>query len=193
MAAPSSAHTIPSHIAKIAPSTHPIIAWGPPIALTINGIVMNGPTPIMSIMFSAVALLSPTPRIRRGSLESGCDGGSIKRVAGSKVLVACTQKPASAAVNLKTEAEPQLLGPSYYPLPTAHWPRHCDHFCLRSTDSHTTGLRLALPPEAAEKTHTRYRCKRLCRNAPSRGRPSARVLQDRATRAAAENDHPTCP
>ena len=34
------------------------------MALTINGMVMNGPTPIMSIMFSAVALETPMPRIR---------------------------------------------------------------------------------------------------------------------------------
>ena len=34
------------------------------MALTINGMVMNGPTPIMSIMFRAVALETPMPRIR---------------------------------------------------------------------------------------------------------------------------------
>ena len=33
------------------------------MAAMINGIVMNGPTPIISIMFSVVALASPTPRI----------------------------------------------------------------------------------------------------------------------------------
>ncbi len=51
-------------MAKIAPRIHPSMACGPPIAPTIRGMVMNGPTPIMSIMFSAVALLSPTPRMR---------------------------------------------------------------------------------------------------------------------------------
>ncbi len=53
-------------MAKIAPRIQPSIACGPPIALTIKGMVMNGPTPIMSIMLSAVALPSPTPRIRCG-------------------------------------------------------------------------------------------------------------------------------
>ncbi len=64
MAAPSSAHTRPSHMAKIAPRIQPSMACGPPMALTISGMVMNGPTPIMSIMFSAVALQTPMPRIR---------------------------------------------------------------------------------------------------------------------------------
>ncbi len=36
------------------------------MALTTSGMVMNGPTPIMSIMFSAVALHSPIPRMRLG-------------------------------------------------------------------------------------------------------------------------------
>src|SRR6476646_4666943 len=64
MAAPSSAHTRPSHMAKIAPRIQPSMACGPPIAPTINGMVMNGPTPIMSIMFRAVALLTPMPLIK---------------------------------------------------------------------------------------------------------------------------------
>src|SRR5277367_1333908 len=63
IAAPNSAHTSPSHSAKNAPSTQPNIACGPPIALMIKGMVMNGPTPIMSIMFSAVAPPRPIPRI----------------------------------------------------------------------------------------------------------------------------------
>ena len=53
-------------MAKIAPRIQPSMACGPPIALTIRGMVMNGPTPIMSIMFSAVALPTPIPRIRAG-------------------------------------------------------------------------------------------------------------------------------
>src|SRR5271167_1210983 len=64
MAAPSSAHTMPSHNARAAPRIHPSMACGPPAALMIKGMVMNGPTPIMSIMFSAVAEPSPTPRTR---------------------------------------------------------------------------------------------------------------------------------
>src|ERR1039457_7064332 len=70
MAAPNSAHTNPSHKAKTAPKIQPSMACGPPAALTISGMVMNGPTPIMSIMFSVVAPASPTPRI-----SSGCSGG----------------------------------------------------------------------------------------------------------------------
>ena len=53
-------------MAKIAPRIHPSMACGPPIALTISGMVMNGPTPIMSIMFRAVAPPNPTPRIKCG-------------------------------------------------------------------------------------------------------------------------------
>src|SRR6516225_435201 len=70
MAAPNSAQTRPSQSAKAAPRIQPNIACGPPAALTTSGIVMNGPTPIMSIMFSVVALASPTPRI-----SSGCGAG----------------------------------------------------------------------------------------------------------------------
>ena len=33
------------------------------MAPTISGMVMNGPTPIMSIMFSAVAVPNPIPRM----------------------------------------------------------------------------------------------------------------------------------
>ena len=36
---------------------------------SIQGMVMNGPTPIMSIMLSAVALPNPTPRTRDGALS----------------------------------------------------------------------------------------------------------------------------
>ena len=46
------------------------MACGPPIALNTSGMVMNGPTPIMSIMLSAVALPRPMPRIRPGELDS---------------------------------------------------------------------------------------------------------------------------
>ena len=56
MDAPSSATTRPSHIARPAPATHPSIACGPCIAATTSGSVMNGPTPIMSSMFSETAL-----------------------------------------------------------------------------------------------------------------------------------------
>jgi hypothetical protein len=66
MAAPSSAHTSPSQTTSTAPTTHPIIACGPFIAAMMSGMVMKGPTPIMSIMLSVVAPASPTPRINCG-------------------------------------------------------------------------------------------------------------------------------
>src|SRR5437879_2964144 len=74
MAAPSSAHTSPSQIASSAPKIQPSIACGPPIALMISGMVMNGPTPIMSIMFSAVALRSESPRTSRGDAPATSAG-----------------------------------------------------------------------------------------------------------------------
>ncbi len=66
MAAPSSAHTSPSQSAKTAPAIQPSMACGPPAALMMRGMVMNGPTPIMSIMFSVVAPARLTPRISSG-------------------------------------------------------------------------------------------------------------------------------
>ena len=47
------------------------------MALTTSGMVMNGPTPIMSIMFSAVALPRPMPRIRVGELGLSCEEDDI--------------------------------------------------------------------------------------------------------------------
>src|SRR5271167_359885 len=70
MAAPNSAQISPSHSASTAPAIQPSMACGPPAALTISGMVMNGPTPIMSIMLSVVAPVRPTPRI-----SSGCSAG----------------------------------------------------------------------------------------------------------------------
>src|SRR5271166_2486943 len=72
MAAPSSAQTRPSQSASTAPTIQPSMACGPPAALTISGRVMNGPTPIMSIMFSVVAPASPRPR-----MSSGCGSGLL--------------------------------------------------------------------------------------------------------------------
>src|SRR5437588_10587257 len=64
---------MPSHSAKSAPSTQPSMACGPPMAPMMSGMVMKGPTPIMSIMFSAVALVSESPRTICGALaDSGC-------------------------------------------------------------------------------------------------------------------------
>src|SRR5437764_4528414 len=67
MAAPNSAHTRPSQMASSAPATQPSMACGPPIASTMSGMVMKGPTPIISVMFSAIALPRVTPRMRRVS------------------------------------------------------------------------------------------------------------------------------
>ena len=66
-------------MAKSAPRIHPSMACGPPTALTISGIVMNGPMPIMSIMLRAVALPRPMPRIRSGEEVSwGWGSGSME-------------------------------------------------------------------------------------------------------------------
>ena len=54
-AAPSSLQTSPSQITSTAAITHAIKACGPCIAAMNPGIVMNGPIPIMFVMFSAVA------------------------------------------------------------------------------------------------------------------------------------------
>src|SRR5277367_2012916 len=45
----------------------------------MSGMVMNGPTPIMSIMLSAVALPSPIPRMRPGALADDSVGDPMRR------------------------------------------------------------------------------------------------------------------
>src|SRR5580692_65686 len=65
MDAPSSAQTWPSARARIAPAIQPRTAWGPPIAATISGIVMNGPMPHIWVMFTAVAGSKPSVRWNR--------------------------------------------------------------------------------------------------------------------------------
>src|SRR5271154_161919 len=67
MDAASSLHTRPSHNAIAAPSTQPSMHCGPPIDAMMSGMVMNGPTPTMLLMLSAVASSSPRPRIKRCS------------------------------------------------------------------------------------------------------------------------------
>src|SRR4051812_6638358 len=64
MAAASSAHTRPSHSARMEPSSHPSMHCGPPIALIISGMVMKGPTPTMLHMLRAVACNCPKLRSR---------------------------------------------------------------------------------------------------------------------------------
>jgi len=43
------------------------------MALTTSGMVMNGPTPIMSIMFSEVADHNPIPRMRSAEAAPSCE------------------------------------------------------------------------------------------------------------------------
>ena len=64
MDAASSLQTRPSHSAMTAPSTQPSMHCGPPIDAMMSGMVMNGPTPTMLLMLSAVASSRPRPRIR---------------------------------------------------------------------------------------------------------------------------------
>ncbi len=59
-------------MASSAPTIQPSSACGPPMAATTSGMVMKGPTPIMSIMFSAVAPPRPMPRISFGAGVSFC-------------------------------------------------------------------------------------------------------------------------
>src|SRR5439155_20040994 len=73
-AAPSSAQTSPSQTTNRAPKIQPSIACGPPIAAMMRGMVMNGPTPIMSIIFSVVAPQRLTPRINCCSASFAADG-----------------------------------------------------------------------------------------------------------------------
>src|ERR1700735_806782 len=54
MAAPSSAHTRPSAMARMAPTIHPMTACGPPIVATMIGMVMNGPMPHIWVILIAV-------------------------------------------------------------------------------------------------------------------------------------------
>src|ERR1044072_1609098 len=67
MAAPSSLQIIPSEIVMTNATSQPSIACGPPSVDNNSGIVMNGPMPIMLVMFSAVASNNPKRRKRCGS------------------------------------------------------------------------------------------------------------------------------
>ena len=71
MAAPSSLHTMPSAITMTTPASQPSIDCGPPSALMRSGIVMNGPTPIMLDMFSAMACSNPKRRTNDVSAAGG--------------------------------------------------------------------------------------------------------------------------
>jgi hypothetical protein len=76
IAAPSSAHTNPSQMATSAPISQPSIACGPFIAVSIRGMVMNGPTPIISSIFAEVASRSPSLRCRWREVWPGTAGFS---------------------------------------------------------------------------------------------------------------------
>src|SRR5438270_8419622 len=82
MAAPNSAQTRPSQKATTAPNNHPTIACGPCALLSRSGIVMNGPTPIISSMLADVASRRPMPRIRWGARwrgkSIGYDTGALR-------------------------------------------------------------------------------------------------------------------
>src|SRR5882672_5706688 len=78
MAAPSSLHTKPSQTTMTSATIQPSMACGPPSAVMSNGIVMNGPIPIMLIMLSAVAWTRPK---RRGSGESVIRSPNTRRYA----------------------------------------------------------------------------------------------------------------
>src|SRR5689334_5326571 len=109
MAAPSSAQTIPSHRATSAPSSHPSIACGPFILASRIGIVMNGPTPIISSMLAAVAPAKPMPRTRCGDSDGrDCIGyytGTLRRNLFLVTAAICVfaQSPLERAVTLARE------------------------------------------------------------------------------------------
>src|SRR3989442_3712276 len=88
MAAPSSLQTMLAHMTIPSATSQPSIACGPPSADMSSGIVMNGPMPIMFVMFSAVACSRPK---RRVIVDGGCVMESL-RTAWSQ-----TPTPAEAA------------------------------------------------------------------------------------------------
>ena len=133
MDAPSSANTSPSHIASAAPATHPRIACGPCMAATTSGSVMNGPTPIMSSMFSETALDRPMPRIslcwlgrsvcgslgRRGTRR--CDCRVSRGIAESSEAHACADARARDSIRVgahgasgssRVQSAPPAVSPS---------------------------------------------------------------------------------
>ena len=69
----SSAVTRPSEIASSPPSIHASMPRPPPMAARMSGIVMNGPIPTMSIMFSAMPRHRPMSRRRVVDTTRECD------------------------------------------------------------------------------------------------------------------------
>src|SRR6187455_1150022 len=73
--APSSLHTNPSAMTMTSATSQPASACGPPRADISSGMVMNGPTPIMLDMFSAVDCSSPN---RRSSVGPSAEDEDIR-------------------------------------------------------------------------------------------------------------------
>ncbi len=69
---------MPSAITMTSATNQPTSACGPPSADMSSGIVMNGPTPIMFDMFSAVACKRPKRRTRSGRLDMSVKLGSMQ-------------------------------------------------------------------------------------------------------------------
>ena len=67
------------HYPPTAPAAQASKHCGPPIALITRGITTNGPTPTISIMFSATASFKPSPR----SSPPRCSGGVTPTPLGS--------------------------------------------------------------------------------------------------------------
>src|SRR5689334_22731117 len=92
---------MPSQMTITSATIQPSIACGPPSADMRSGIVMNGPAPIMFVMFSAVAESSPKRRWSRG-----CSGGispSLARAAGA--VMRSTRAHDGRAVDRPLEAD----------------------------------------------------------------------------------------
>ncbi|HTG43260.1 MAG TPA: hypothetical protein VK633_01890 [Verrucomicrobiae bacterium] len=75
MAAPNSLQINPSAMQMISATNHPSSDCGPFSADMSSGIVMNGPTPIMLLMFRAVACSKPKRRCSTGAASG--DGAIV--------------------------------------------------------------------------------------------------------------------
>src|SRR5437764_14931036 len=137
--------------------------------------VMNGPTPIMSIMFRAVAVPNPMPRIR-----PCCSGvGLGLDMSGWSVPADQWQGRAVNDVLLcSLEAICLLIIRCWYCLPPAA------SGALHSRCSHTAAPPRGLPPVTAERKHKPHKCKLPCHTARAAGHPSALLLRDRVRPAA---------
>src|SRR6476659_4191295 len=108
MAAPSSLHTMPSQITITSATIQPSMACGPPSVDMSSGIVMNGPAPIMLVMFSDVAGTSPKRRGRR----AGATGEPSGDVMTSPSLFALAAVRSSAQGNTGRHGQYQRREPA---------------------------------------------------------------------------------